>query len=261
MSPRRPTDLPAQVDAPGGPWAVEVRRGSPADLHEASAAQVAAPTVRRVVLNEVVSAAWVLGSTQRPELLRAEVRDAAATGTGPSVVRRRSGGGLVPLAPGAQLWVDVVVPMGDAHWADDPDHLARRAGAWWSAVLRRAGVPAHRVRTSSAAGGRRPGDRELGRTVCFAGLGSGEVELLADGGDWLKSVGVSQRRSRHGAVLQCLVPRSWDHDALVDTLDPAVVGAGAVEALRDALRTGASPGLGVLTDVLLPALLAELAVR
>ncbi len=255
---RRPHPLPAVLDAPGGAWTVEVRRGSAADLHAASADSVAGPAVRRVVVQEVDGPALVLGSTQQPQVLRPEVRAAAGAGTGPAVVRRRSGGGLVPLAPGAQLWVDLVVPADDPLWADDPQHLARRCGGWWAAAFLRLGVDPDDVRTATGPPGRARGARDLGRTVCFAGLGPGEVERRTGPGTWWKSVGVSQRRSRHGAVLQCLVPRRWDHDAVVDALDPAVVGPDTVAGLRDALQAGASAGLGDQVDDLLPALLAEL---
>jgi hypothetical protein len=60
-------------------------------------------------------------------------------------------------------------------------------------------------------------------------------------------------------VLQCLVPRRWDHDVLVDTLDPEVDGAALVEDLRGALLVGASPGIGDEADGLLTSFLAVLA--
>jgi len=254
-----PPDLPTVVDAPGGAWTVEVRRGSAAELHEASAASVAVPTARTVVVNEVVAPALVLGSTQSPELLRPEVRAEAEAGTGPDVVRRRSGGGLVPLAPDGQLWVDVVVPLGDALWDDDATRMARSAGQWWVDALVRLGVDPELVRSDQQSTGRPTNDRELGRVVCFAGIGPGEVEVAEDFGIWWKTVGFSQRRTRHGAVLQCLVPRRWDHGALVDALDPEVVGDAVAKELRDALLTGASPGIGERVDGLLAAFLAELA--
>lgn len=236
-----------------------MRRGSADDLHAASAASVAAPTTRKVVVHEVAAPALVLGSTQHAELLRPEVRAAAAAGTGPAVVRRRSGGGLVPLAPGAQLWVDVVVPAGDACWTDDATLAARAAGRWWVDTLVAEGGDPERVRTDLDALGRPANDRELGRVVCFAGIGPGEVEVGAETGAWQKTVGLSQRRTRHGAVIQCLVPRWWDHDALVDALDPGTVGVDLVEELRGALLRGASPGVGDRADGLLAALLDVLA--
>lgn len=258
MSRRRPPDLPEGLDAPGGAWAVEVRRGSAADLHDASAGSVAAPTARRVVVNEVDAPALVLGSTQAPEVLRPEVRRAGSTGAGPAVVRRRSGGGLVPLAPGAQLWVEVVVPVGDAVWDDDVTLAARAAGGWWVDAFVAAGADPELVRIEQVPSGRPANDRDLGRVVCFAGLGPGEVEVAADTGAWWKTVGCSQRRTRHGAVLQLVVPRAWDHDALVNSLDPSVVGEDVVRELRTALRVGASPGVGDQADALLDAFLAVL---
>jgi lipoate-protein ligase A len=253
-----PPRVPSAVDAPGGAWTVVVRRGTAAELHAASAESVAAPAVRTVVVNEVTAPALVLGSTQLPELLRPEVRAAAEDGTGPAVVRRRSGGGVVPLSPGAQLWVDVVVPVGDAAWDDDATRAARAAGRWWVEALVGTGADPDLVRTDQEALGRPSNDRELGRVVCFAGIGPGEVERCEDAGMWWKTVGFSQRRTRHGAVLQCLVPRAWDHDAVVGALDPRVVGADLVGELRDALLVGASPGVGDAVDELLAAFLVVL---
>ena len=259
MSRPVPPELPTVVDAAGGAWTVEVRRGSAADLHAASAGSVAGPCGRTVVVHEVTSPALVLGSTQAPEVLLPHVRAAAAEGTGPTVVRRRSGGGLVPLSPGAQVWVDVVVPVGDRVWDDDATRAARTTGRWWVDALVASGTDPQLVRTDQDSTGRPSNDRELGRVVCFAGIGPGEVEVAADFGSWWKTVGFSQRRTRHGAVLQCLVPRAWDHDAVVDALDPDVVGVALVGQLRDALLLGASPGLGAEVDDLLTAFLAVLA--
>jgi len=51
------------------------------------------------------------------------------------------------------------------------------------------------------------------RTVCFAGLGPGEVTL---GG--AKVVGMAQRRTRAGALFQCAALRAWDPARLVTLL-------------------------------------------
>ena len=158
-----------------------------------------------------------------------------------------------------QLWVDVVVPAGDSVWNDDATLAARRAGRWWVDALVVEGADPELVRTDQDSRGRPANDRELGRVVCFAGIGPGEVEVAADDGIWWKTVGFSQRRTRHGAVLQCLVPRRWDHDTLVAALDPEVVGAALVKDLHDALLVGASPGIGDEADGLLTAFLAVLA--
>ncbi len=53
--------------------------------------------------------------------------------------------------------------------------------------------------------------------VCFDGVGAGEV--LVDG---RKLVGISQRRTRHAARLQCCWYSTYDPAWLVDLLDPAV---------------------------------------
>lgn len=55
-----------------------------------------------------------------------------------------------------------------------------------------------------------------GRLVCFAGVGPGEV--VAGDGDDAKVVGMSQRRTRSGALFQCAVPLAWDPRSLVELL-------------------------------------------
>ena len=57
---------------------------------------------------EVTAPALVLGSTQSA----GDADPDRAVKDGYDIVRRRSGGGAVWLAPGAQLWVDVWVPAG-----------------------------------------------------------------------------------------------------------------------------------------------------
>src|SRR4029079_11851293 len=58
------------------------------------------------------------------------------------------------------------------------------------------------------------------RQVCFAGIGSGEVTV-----DGRKVVGLSQRRTRAGALFHCAALRRWDPQEIVRLLglDPAVV--------------------------------------
>ena len=162
---------------------------------------------------EVEQPALVLGS-----------RQAMVDVSGIEVVRRRSGGGAVYVAPGGTLWVDVVVPRGDDLWDDDVGRATHWLGdAWAAAIGDRALV--HRgpmVRN------------EWSDLVCFAGLGPGEVTV-----DGRKVVGISQRRTRQAARFQCVAYERWDPQPLVDLLqldaELEAVGAGvgplaAVEA-------------------------------
>jgi lipoate-protein ligase A len=187
-------------------WAVIAGRGTAGALH----ADLPVPDTRLVRVCTVDAPALVLGSAQR--LTADEAARAAALGL--AVVGRRSGGGAVLLAPGAQVWVDVCVPRDDALWTDD----VSRAG-WWlgdawvralgAGVVHRGGL----VRTP------------LSDRICFAGLGPGEVTVGA-----AKLVGVSQRRTRAGAVLQCTVPLVWDPSPLVDVFGLDAEEAAVVEA-------------------------------
>ncbi len=152
---------------------------------------------RRIEVLVPTVAAIVLGSTQPA----AEVDD-----EGLEVVRRRSGGGAVLVAPDDPLWVDVDLPAGDPLWDDDVGRSFVWLGEAWAAVLADLGLDAEVHR-----GGFEPGP--WGRTICFAGRGPGEAFV-----DGAKVVGLAQRRTRAGARFQCAVPSRWDPDPLVDAL-------------------------------------------
>lgn len=162
------------------PWEVGRLRGAVADLH----GRHIDFTRRSATVCEATDSAVVRGS-QRP-----------------------SGGGAVLVGPGDPLWVDVVVPRGDALWCDDVGRAFWWLGEAWAAAV---GGTAHRgalVRTRWSA------------QVCFAGLGPGEVTI---GGR--KAVGLAQRRTREGALFQCAVHRTWDPWTLAAGLGlPSSVG-------------------------------------
>ena len=212
------------------PWSVERHRGSAREFHER---QVPSPAQRSVWVHEVDRPAVVLGSTQDPSV----VDHTAAELTGAEVVRRRSGGGAVLLAPDDVLWVDVVVPADDVLWDTDVGRAVWWLGDAWAAALG-AGAEVHRGPLVVT---------PWSRLVCFAGLGPGEVTR---GGR--KLVGISQRRTRHAARFQCALYARWDvarlagllalHDEqrrrLVDELFDAVAvvaTAGMVDAFLAAL--------------------------
>ena len=150
----------------------------------------------------ITQKAMVLGSRQDESLLNGELcgRD------GIEVVRRRSGGGIVFLAPGEHVWLDVVVPRGDVLWSDDVAQASWWLGDVWVQALNALGVSnvsVHRESLSSDA---------WGDLLCFAGVGPGEV-VQRDDESLSKLVGISQRRTRDYARFQCTIYTKWNpHD-------------------------------------------------
>jgi len=178
--------------------------------------------------------ALVLGSAQHDD----RVDRAACAAAGIEVVRRRSGGGAVLVVPGEVLWVDLIVPAGDALWQDDVGRAFHWVGEVWAAALEELGVAAevHRgalVRSPWSA------------AVCFAGLGPGEVTVAGR-----KVVGISQRRTRAGARFQCAALGRWDPEAIVPLL-------GLPPAALVDLQDVAAP-VGVALDALLTPLVRHL---
>lgn len=192
-------------------WVVEHHHGPADELH---ALEVPDDGVPRVWVLEASGPAVVLGSTQRDDVVDAE----AARAAGVAVVRRRSGGGAVWVAPGDPHWVDVIVPRGHALWTDDVGRAFLPIGRAWQQALATSGIDGTHLHEDRLACG------PLGGTVCFAGRGPGEV-LLGDA----KVVGISQRRTRAGARFQCAVPVHWDPAPLAALLsdgpDPAALAA------------------------------------
>ena len=192
--------------------------GNAADLFAVD--PLAIPVRRSVRVLSVASPALALGSTQRDDVVdldRARTR-------GVSVVRRRSGGGAVWLDGGSIVWVDVVIASTDALWVDDVSLAFDWIGVAWAAAIAvvhpHLDVDVHHGPLITT---------RWSTLLCFAGLGPGEVR--ADG---RKVVGISQRRTRAGALFQCGVLRSWSPDALVDVLDlTEAERAQAIAATRD----------------------------
>ena len=180
---------------------------------------------RSVVFSDVDNTAFVLGSTQ-PE---SDVDAAAAERLGVEVVRRTSGGGGVLVGPVAQVWADVFVPRDDPLWDDDVGRAAWWLGDAWASALFSLGALDAEVHRGAMV------QTLLSSRVCFAGLGAGEVTV---GG--AKAVGISQRRTREGALFQCAVTLAWDTLTYAELLrlDPMSVDglAFVVDAPSDAVE-------------------------
>jgi lipoate-protein ligase A len=187
---------------------------------------------RVVVAREVTHPTLVLGSTQPAEL---PSRDAVRA-RDVEVVRRRGGGGAVYLEPGNHLWLDAWVPRHDSLWSADVSAAAEWVGEWWLRAVGLFGAPGFSVHTGRSVPG------ELGDLVCFAGRGPGEVF----GGD-RKLVGLSQWRSREGALFSSCAYARWEPNGilslfsldavtrkeLAEDLGSAAVGLQEIEAPGD----------------------------
>jgi lipoate---protein ligase len=190
---------------------------------------------RLVVWRQVDRATLVLGSTQPTELVAGWV----LRERGVELARRRGGGGAVYLGPGDHVWMDAWIPRSDPLWEHDVSRAAEWVGAWWSAALRDLGAHGFEVHTGRSVPG------ELGELVCFAGRGPGEVVHAGR-----KVVGLSQWRSREGALFSSCAYRRWDPAVLMEMLDvadeeraslvselgAAALGVGELEPAVDDLR-------------------------
>ncbi len=189
--------------AVSGRWRVEHRSGSAAALHALDWPDPLVPTVWTM---EVDAPALVLGSTQAASSVDA----AALAREGIALTGRRSGGGAVLVEPRDTIWIDVFVPRGDPQWDDDVNRSFLWLGRAWQQALADVGIDADVHEGALVCGA-------FGRQVCFAAIGSGELTV---GGE--KVVGLSQRRTRAGARLQCTVYRRWNPAPLAALgIDPA----------------------------------------
>ena len=188
---------------------------------------------RTVVVCDVARPTLVLGSSQTDDVVDwGRVRE-----RGVDVVQRRSGGSAVLVEPGAAVWVDVTIPAGDRWWDNDVGRAFHWLGAAWTEVLIAGGVLA------------RWHDGAMQRTpwspwVCFAGLGPGEVTV---GGR--KVVGLSQRRTREGALFQCCAALRWEPERLLDLLALSDVDRRLAAADIAEVATGLGPGIDLVSGL------------
>lgn len=220
-----------------GAWRVEHRRGSAAALHEAPVRDDVGPSVW---ICEPTRPALVLGSTQRGHVVPPGLLAAG----GVDLVVRRSGGGAVLLVPGSTTWVDLVIPAHHHRWDPDVGRATHWVGDLWADVLTAVGVGA-----TVHHGPMQP--TEWSRTVCFAGIGPGEV--LDPSGH--KLVGVSQRRTRQAARFQTVAHHRTDPAAVVELLGLDVDDRDAAVAVTKAT----SRSLEVTSPQVLDALVTALA--
>ena len=215
-----------------GHWSVVVAIDAVAGLHSLDVAELAADVAeggRLVVMCEPTWPALVLGSGQSG----ADIDERAVSAANVDLVRRRSGGGAVWVHPDDSLWIDIWIPRGDPLWTDDLSASMLFAGDAFVAALPE--IEGSRVWREPYVAG------PHGRTVCFAGTAPGEV--VAPLG---KVVGMSQRRDRLGARIQCIAYRRWNPAAWSGFFVDAAVREAAdglpvtsidheVDALRDRL--------------------------
>jgi len=209
-------------------WSVERVTGAAGDLFAASPPD---PPARVVRLLSVDARAVVLGSTQRAPAERPE---------GMVVVRRQSGGGAVLLEPGAQVWADVFIPRHDPHWDDDVARAFLWLGQAWVDALSSVGVDGAVVHHGGLC------TTQWSRLVCFAGLGTGEVTIGER-----KVVGLSQRRTRAGALFQCAVPLVWHPAPLVAALG---LPPEALDDIADVVAPVTTADAATIEDALLAVL-------
>jgi len=151
------------------------------------------PAERALWLCSTENPTLILGSTQD----QSDVLVDAAETSGIEIVRRRSGGGAVYVAPGESVWLDITISREDPLWQDD----VSASMLWLGDVFVQALQPW--VYAETFRGTFHNGD--VGRAVCFASAAPGEVFVGEN-----KLVGISQRRNREGARFQCVLYRQWN---------------------------------------------------
>lgn len=189
------------MSAEGTSWTRHEWVGSAQEFHE-----LELPVGRGVWSCVVESPSIILGSTQSAS----DVDESVAQSLGLSVAKRHSGGGAVFVHPTDSIWIDIAIGRDDPLWVDD----VSASMLWAGDAFVRALSPW--VNGSVYTGAFESGHD--GRTVCFASTSPGEVFV-----DGHKLVGISQRRGRNGARLQCVLYRQWNPRQWTPALiDPTV---------------------------------------
>jgi lipoate-protein ligase A len=192
---------------------VRAQRADAATLHALDPFAQGPPAAPEVWWCDATGPAIVLGSHQPPSMVREPI-GFAGDGRTWSVVRRRSGGGIVIVDPPRLIWLDLILPHGVA-----PDDV-RGAMIWAGECWRQALVAIEPDVTPDVivhTGGMQA--NAWSDVVCFAGLGPGEVLLAGR-----KLVGLSQRRTSRGLRIQGVVYRHqlpYDVGTVLSGLMPA----------------------------------------
>lgn len=186
-------------------WTIEATTGSAQWFHDRDPT---GDTDHRVWIHRIPTEAIVLGSAQNPDLIRSD--DVETVGL--EVCRRRSGGGLVHIQPGSDLWIDIIIPRHSSLWDDDVGRSFHWLGRHWASALER--HYADRTADLEWVVATRPVRQPEGRLLCFADVGHGEVLCCGR-----KVVGLSQRRTRRWARLQALLVTCGRHHSLLSLLD------------------------------------------
>jgi lipoate---protein ligase len=193
------------VSAPSEPgWSVADMTASAREIHDT---ELGTPGEHSMWFLDATGPALVLGSTQPQQ------------GSGIDIVRRRSGGGAVLVGGGVSTWVDLVIPRSSPLWDDDVGRAMHWVGEMWAGALHDLGTEAtvHRGPLRHS---------EWSRTICFAGLGPGEVV----DGQGRKIVGVAQRRTRSGARFQTI---AYHHDVVARIVGLFGLGVDASRATAE----------------------------
>lgn len=194
--------MPSETASSGQRWRARTVVDSAAALHARPFPDHRTPELWRLL---PTAPAIALGSRQTPDVVRPDGRGRATF----EIAARRSGGGAVVVDPAATLWVDVFIPRHGPLWDDDLGRTFLAVGERWQHTIARLGLDTELWTARPDAS-----TEQLGRLACFAGVGWGE--LLVDG---QKIVGLSQRRTRWGARVQCLYDPAGSQRALVEALE------------------------------------------
>jgi lipoate---protein ligase len=156
----------------------------------------------------------------RPALVLGRGQSGSDIEAGDLPVHTRSSGGGAVVMDGGLLSLDILVPAGHPLLGSGGiGDVFLPVGRSWAAALADLGLTDVTVHDGPAGGRRQGTSRErLLAAVCYATLGRGEVAV---GGR--KIVGLSQRRRRPGALIQCGLLRRWRPEVLLAALgaDPA----------------------------------------
>ena len=200
-----------------GDWRLLERHGPPATL----VAPLDPGGRRLACLAHPNVGAVVLGSAQSP----AEFDADRCAGAGLELVRRKSGGGAVVVLPGAQVWLDLFVPVSDQLFDTDVVRASSFVGALWRDALVAA------TGTSAGLAVRAGGlvETAWSRQICFSGIGPGELTV---GGR--KVTGLAQRRDRTGAWFFTMALVRPEQHRLASLLAVEAADAGAIETSLEA---------------------------